>query len=57
MHRIERPAARSYALVPVDIKRKGAGHVGEKSVCGVEVWRGGLGGPIGSRPFRLSVPH
>ena len=40
MHRIERPATGSYALAPVDIKQKATMHVGEKSVCGVEVWRG-----------------
>jgi hypothetical protein len=42
VHRIERPVTRSYALVPVEIKQKGTVHVGEKSVCGVEVWRGAL---------------
>jgi hypothetical protein len=57
MHRSERPATGSYALAPVEIKPKGTVHVGEKSVCGVEVWRGVLGGPFGFRTFRLSVPH
>jgi hypothetical protein len=34
VHRIERPATGSYALVPVDIKQKGKERVGEKSVSG-----------------------
>ena len=40
MHRIEGPATRSYALVPVEIKQKGTVHVGEKSVSGKGVLSG-----------------
>jgi hypothetical protein len=37
VHRIECPASRSYALVPVEIKQKSTVHVGEKSVSGNQV--------------------
>jgi hypothetical protein len=39
VHRIERPATGNYAFVPVDIKQKARGHIGEKSVSG----NGGVG--------------
>jgi hypothetical protein len=40
VHRSERPATGSYALVPVEIKQKGTGHAGERSVTGNSVLSG-----------------
>jgi len=39
VHRIERPATGSYVYAPVEIKQKGTGHVGEKSVSGKRVYQ------------------